>query len=405
LLPQKSLRSEFAFKLLPIFAGLVFGFSYLVYSMIERGIYGEIERAMIDEADKIAATENGGARIDADLRFSQREENGRFFYRLEASIGASEIELERDITSQAETFDEIQNVVFAANMISLVLIPIIAGLYSFFLAHPIRALTEELAKMNERSVTPIAENRLVPVELKPLTKALNRLLARIEGHIAYQRELFVGIAHELKTPLAVIRAKNDVTLLKERNAEKYQETLRETNRVIDEMNKMTESVLYIGRAEYAQFDPLETIDVVKFLRDKANDFALLAKERGRELVVNIAPKKLTIQTRPTLISHILQNLFGNALKFTPEGKKIAFQSRLENKKLIVETIDEGSGIMEGFDLFAPFAGKGKQKGTGLGLYLAKNAATALGADLSVKNREDKQGAIAVLALDLTPCEN
>jgi two-component system OmpR family sensor kinase len=394
LLSQKSLRAEFAFKLLPIFAALVFGFSYLVYSMIERGIYNEIERDMI--AQSIA---EGDERTQAAISFSETEREARIFYRLEYRNGENRINVERDITEDCKLLTKIRNVVLAANIISFVLIPFIAWLYSCFLARPIRTLTEELAKMDERSLSPIAATQNVPVELRPLTNALNMLLERIKGHIAYQRELFVGIAHELKTPLAVIRTRNDVTLLRTRTPERYQETLRDTNRSIDEMGKMTHTVLEIGRAEYAQFDPPETIDVCRFLAAKAKDFALLAADRKCELIVNIEPKSLVIETRPTLISHIIQNLFSNALKFTPEGKRIFFQSRFEGERLTIETIDEGEGIAEGFDLFAPFSGKGAHKGAGLGLYLAKNAAMALGATLTIQNRADSRGAIATLIME------
>jgi two-component system OmpR family sensor kinase len=382
---------------LPIFAALVFGFSYLVYSMIERGIYNGIERDMIEQTRALVGDD---ITLQGEIGFAKTDRNGAIFYRLEyKNAEAQKVNIERDITQEFKLLKEIRNVVLAANIISFILIPFVAGLYSYFLARPIRTLTEELAKMDERSLSPISEAQNAPIELQPLTKTLNLLLTRIKGHIAYQRELFAGIAHELKTPLAVIRTKNDVTLLRTRTPEKYQETLRETNRVIDEINKMTKSVLYIGRAEYAQFDPPETIDICRFLTTKAKDFALLAEEQKRELIVKVEPKSLVIETRPTLISHIVQNLFSNALKFTPEGSRIFFQSAFEGERFTIKTIDEGEGIAEGFDLFAPFAGKGKQKGAGLGLYLAKNAAMALGAELTIKNRADRQGAIATLVIE------
>jgi two-component system OmpR family sensor kinase len=396
LLSKKSLRSEFALKLLPIFAALVFGFSYLVYSMIERGIYDEIEQEMIAQTQALVKQ---SADSEESIVFSQTKRERQVFYRLEYKTGAERIKLERDITKDFELLARIRSVILIANVISLALIPFIAGLYSYFLARPIRTLTEELAKMDERSLSQIAQAKRAPVELQPLTETLNQLLARIKRHIAYQRELFAGVAHELKTPLAVIRTKNDVALLRIRTPEKYQETLRETNGAIDEINKMTQSVLNIGRAEYAQFDPPETIDICRFLTIKAKDFALLAAEKKRELIVDIEPISLVIETRPTLISHIIQNLFSNALKFTPEGGRILFRSRFEGKRLTIETIDEGGGIADDFDPFAPFAGKGTQKGAGLGLYLAKNAALALGAELTIQNRENGEGAIAALIVE------
>jgi two-component system OmpR family sensor kinase len=418
LLSKESLRSEFALKLLPVFAALVFSFSYLVYSLIESGIYAEIESDMLEFAKRFAEKESV-LPSDYEVEYIDEERASGFgegvqpprcvysadfparcFHALNYAIGEKTIVLKRDITRERDLLSRIEKIVLTANVISLALIPIVAFIYSYFLARPIRTLTEELAKMNERSLSSVNEERDVPVELRPLTQTLNRLLSRIERHIAYQRELFVGIAHELKTPLAVIRTQNDVTLLRTRTPEKYQEILRENNRRIAEMNNMTQTVLNLGRAEYAQFDPPETVDMSRFLRAKARDFAMLANDANRELIVDIKPESLIIQTRPTLVSHIVQNLFSNALKFTPEGKRIFFQSSLEGARLIVETIDEGVGVAEGFDLFAPFASKGEKGGVGLGLYLAKNAATAMGAQLTIKNREGASGAIASLIVEL-----
>jgi two-component system OmpR family sensor kinase len=81
--------------------------------------------------------------------------------------------------------------------------------------------------------------------------------------------------------------------------------------------------------------------------------------------------------------------------------KIIFKSEPLQDGLKIEIIDEGSGIDESLDLFAPFKRAGKKSGVGLGLFLAKSAADALGAKISIKNRKDRQGAVATLILPLT----
>jgi two-component system OmpR family sensor kinase len=354
---------------------------------------------MIGEANRIAAAENGYEYVNLDVVFSQQREEDRFLYRLVGKIGGEEIVVERDITHQAEAFHTIQNTIFVVNMVSLILIPFVAGLYSFFLAYPIRDLTEEIAQMNEKSVSPIAANLRVPMELRPLTETLNRLLARIEGHTSYQRELFVGVAHELRTPLAVIRARNDVVLLKERSIKKYQETLKDTNRTIDEMNMMTRTILEIGRAESAQFVSPEIIDLPLYINEKAKEFALLTAAANRKLEYEVEPNSLMVCVKSTLIGHILNNLFSNALKYTPEGKTITIKSVYSAPKYTIAILDEGDGIEPLFDPFAPFVGKGELKGVGLGLYIAKGAAMALAGTISLKKREDRNGTLAVFSFE------
>ena len=430
MLSFESVRGEFAAKLLPAIAALVFLFSYVVYSLIKHSIYEEVRREMIQAAQEVihvGKDADGEVPKDAlygcqvqlvtytidsgdsqqrlgSIHFEELME-GRahmmnLYYPYDYSSGRY-LKVSRNITGSVTLMEKIRNIILFLNLSAIVFISLFSYLYSALLARPVRNLSHELASMNEQSLN-LVNQRKLPLEFRPLARTLNMFLRRLQGHIGYQRELFIGIAHELKTPLAVIRAKNDVTLLKERTPEKYQEVLRHTNKVIDEMNKMTGTILEIGRAEYAQFEPPEPINISDFLRKKVDDFQLLAHEQKRTLVGQIKPSALMIKTQPTLISHIMQNLVGNAIKFTPEGKTITVTSRLEDNHLIVEVIDEGCGLDQGVDIFAPFVGKGEHKGVGLGLYLAKNAAVALGGSLSLQNRIDAQGVVATLILEYIP---
>jgi two-component system OmpR family sensor kinase len=92
------------------------------------------------------------------------------------------------------------------------------------------------------------------------------------------------------------------------------------------------------------------------------------------------------------------------MKFTPEGKTILFQSHLEHTGIVIEVIDEGCGIDESIDLFAPFKRQGNKSGVGLGLFLAKSAAEAIGAEITLTNRKDGiDGTIARLVLASKLC--
>jgi two-component system OmpR family sensor kinase len=67
---------------------------------------------------------------------------------------------------------------------------------------------------------------------------------------------------------------------------------------------------------------------------------------------------------------------------------------MDNENFIVEIIDEGKGIEEGQDLFAPFKRSIESTGAGLGLFIAQNAAESIGVIIRLDNRKDEQGAIA-----------
>jgi len=96
----------------------------------------------------------------------------------------------------------------------------------------------------------------------------------------------------------------------------------------------------------------------------------------------------------------VQNFVQNAIKFSPENSEILIKSRLNGDDFKVEIIDEGPGIDEDKDLFAPFKRYGNKSGAGLGLFLAKGAANAIGGKLTLKNRIDgKSGTIATIELN------
>lgn len=284
----------------------------------------------------------------------------------------------------------------------LVLIILYSITISKTLMSPIFRINKKLTKMNENFLTQIEKDTL-PMEFHSLADGINNLTNRIQTYVKYQKELFIGTAHELKTPLAVMKLKNEVTLLKERDAQKYQEVLKLNNSTIDEMNKMVSYILDMGRQEGAQFEKPIEIDVIEFLKRKVSDYELLSNDQNKTIVFNNDIKSFTTIIQPTLLNQIIQNFVQNAIKFTPTGKTIAINVCDKENVLKIDVIDEGIGIDENIDLFAPFKRVGKETGAGLGLFLAKTAADALGAEISIKNRIDGvSGTQATLVLKSNP---
>ena len=241
--------------------------------------------------------------------------------------------------------------------------------------------------MNEHLIRPIKVEEL-PQEFEQLGSTINHLISRVQNFVKYQKELFIGTAHELKTPLAVIKLKNQVTLIKRRTPEEYIDALKVTNKTIDDMNIIVSNILNIGRQEGAQLEKPIEVDVIALLHEKANDFILLAKNEGKTLHMYFEPNDLVVTMQVSLLNQIVQNFLQNALKFTPKDKAVTIRSSQNEFGLLIEVIDEGCGIDESVDIFAPFKRQGNKSGVGLGLFLAKSAADALGAKISVKNRAD-----------------
>ncbi|WP_188116800.1 sensor histidine kinase [Campylobacter concisus] len=312
---------------------------------------------------------------------------------------SSYLVLEKETTLQSQIVEEIFIDIIIVNVTAILLVLFYALFLSRMLLIPIKILSHKLTNLDEKFLKEI-DIKSLPDEFLPLGNSINRLISRIQTFVLYQKELFVGVAHELKTPLAVMKTKNEVTLLKPRESEKYIEALKSNNEAINGMNAMIGSVLEIGRQEGAQFEEPVNTDVIAFLKKLGKNYEVLAKGEEKNLTLDLKPEILNLNIQTSLLTHIVQNFVQNAIKFSPKNSTITISSRLEKSKFIIEVADEGVGIDESKDLFAPFKRYGNKGGAGLGLFLAKGAAQALGAEISIKNRENANGAVASLVLNL-----
>ncbi len=312
---------------------------------------------------------------------------------------SSYLVLEKETTLQSQIVEEIFIDIIIVNVTAILLVLFYALFLSRMLLIPIKILSHKLTNLDEKFLKEI-DIKSLPDEFLPLGNSINRLITRIQTFVLYQKELFVGVAHELKTPLAVMKTKNEVTLLKPRESEKYIEALKSNNEAINGMNAMIGSVLEIGRQEGAQFEEPVNTDVIEFLKKLGKNYEVLAKGEEKNLALDLKPEIFNLNIQTSLLTHIVQNFVQNAIKFSPKNSTITISSRVEKSKFIIEVADEGVGIDESKDLFAPFKRYGNKGGAGLGLFLAKGAAQALGAEISIKNRENANGAVASLVLNL-----
>ncbi len=306
--------------------------------------------------------------------------------------------LTTDITQQKHFQNEVFHSIILLNILTMGLIILYAFFLSKMLLSPIKFFSQKLEKMNENILEPIDLTK-IPLEFRPLGASINQLVSRIKSFLLYKKELFVGAAHELKTPLAVIKTKAQVTLLKRKKSpELLESVIKDSIITVDDMNKIIESFLEFGRAEGAQFEKPIVLDLIAFLQKKVSEFSLLAESSNKKLLARLNPKQISIIIQPLLLSQILQNLIQNALRFTPEGGKVYIFSYVKDNKFIIKIRDEGGGIDENIDIFAPFKRSSNSKGAGLGLFLVKSAVDALGADIELKNRKDGKGCVATFSL-------
>lgn len=415
---SRSIYRQFYIKLIIATSLFILSLSFLFFEYSRSTFYKNILESLLLQAKQIETEYNNTQNINKsdnyfftinltknknfikDFVYSKFKEEGISYVKVEYPLNQDIIlELKKDISLEKELLYTIilKNYLSLA-IPSFILMLIYSLVVSRNLLKPIVEINKKLSNMDENSLSQI-DTKNLPTEFLTLANSINSLTNRIGTYLKFKKELYIGIAHELKTPLAVMKLKNELMLKKPREKEDYIDTINLTINEINSMNIMISSILDIGRTEGAQFEQAKEIDLVNYINRKVEDYKMLAsqKEINMRFITNVSTLVISIQE--TLFKQILQNFVQNAIKFTPNGKNIEVNLKKVDNIITLTVIDEGLGVDESIDIFAPFKKVGKKSGVGLGLYLAKIASDALNGNISIKNREDnRSGAIAKLEL-------
>ncbi|WP_455949066.1 sensor histidine kinase [Helicobacter pullorum] len=426
MLSKRSIRGDYVRQITISFVALLIIFSVALYSYLYFTAYGNIKQELQKYSqhiltNNITYTTNQSfyiqntnilsndtikivvldEKITQEYYKKQTIKDDVYFSLFVPYKGNKTLNITKNITKEMWFLENLFEGIILVNFFALILIQLFALAFSNILYKPIHNLSQTLEKVKEYDLETLNNNAL-PLEFQPLVYSINNLLQRIKNYLSSQKQLFIGIAHELKTPLAVMKTKCEVTLIKERQKEVYTDALKENISSINEMNAIIKMLLDLGRQESAQFEKSSMVDINKILKKIADNFMILSKKENKSFFVEIGEEEVLLTIKPTLLTQIVQNFLQNAFKFTPKGKSILLKSSVEDGKLNIIVMDEGCGIdSELNDIYAPFRRAGNKSGAGLGLFLAKNAANALGGNISLQNRFDKQGTIAKFQLKIS----
>jgi len=307
--------------------------------------------------------------------------------------------IQRNISHEKNIIKNVYLIMFGFILLGLAFILFYTHNLTQRLMHPIEKLTHKFFTMHENLLNKIDTSEL-PKEFISLAESINLLITKVSTSINYRKELYIGTAHELKTPLAVMRLKNQITLMKYKKPDKIKETLEQNIESIDTLNAMIHNLLEFGRAEGAQFEQPQRLNLIKLMMKKCEEYELLAHSQERNFIYHFEIPHFTIKVQPLLFMQIFQNFIQNALKFTPKGGLVSLNTRMDLNHFIIEIKDEGEGIDESKDLFAPFQRSLESTGAGLGLFLAQNAAESMGVKIALQNRKDTTGAMASISFPL-----
>jgi two-component system sensor histidine kinase GlrK len=234
-----------------------------------------------------------------------------------------------------------------------------------------------------------------PEDLRSLGERLDWLRQRLSDLEAQKSRFLRHLSHDLKTPLAALREGTE--LLNDQVAGPLAPPQRQVVGILRDnsvkLQRMIEELLDFQRALHAAAG-LDAVPIAldELLRQSVQAHRLAAQAKGQRIELSCAP--LTIHADAAKLRSIVDNLLGNAVKFTPTGGLVTLLARDQGAQAVIDVLDSGPGVPAEeceaiFDAF--FRGRasasGRAEGSGLGLAIAREFAQAHGGRIEVVARE------------------
>jgi heavy metal sensor kinase len=225
-------------------------------------------------------------------------------------------------------------------------------------------------------------------ELGRLAQTINSLIDRLQKAIEEMRRFTADAAHELRTPLAVLRSGIEVSLRTPRSADEYRRALEAAADESHRLTRLADQLLFLSRQEAGMMQiEREEVRLDALLKDVADQFEAPAREAGVTLAVEpIEP--CSVRGDDVRLSQVFFNALDNAIKYTPPGGRVSLRARSVGARLRIEVEDTGIGISPEHlgHVFKRFyraepPPNGERNGAGLGLAIAQSAVAAHGGEI------------------------
>lgn len=308
----------------------------------------------------------------------------------------SDFKAEIDNISIESAIEETTSRIYWLSITTFILVVIIGGMCTYFVVNnaliPIVELNKNIKKINEDNLNSNLSIKGANDEIKELTISFNKMIAKLENAFASQKRFNSSVAHELKTPLAVIKTNIDV--LKSSNCkslEEYDKTLAVVEKSILKMNLIIETLLDIIRQENAPLNEIVSIDEI--LEDIVDDLSIIANKKNIKLKLNSYNIKNKIKGNEIMLYRAFYNVIENSIKYNKINGSIDILCYQDLNTIEVKVIDTGSGIKEeDYDeIFKPFyrcegINSYSKNGIGLGLSLTQSVIKLHGGEIKVKSK-------------------
>ncbi|MBU4489000.1 MAG: GHKL domain-containing protein [Candidatus Omnitrophica bacterium] len=289
-------------------------------------------------------------------------------------------------------------------------IPIILLFASFFgrlfarrILDPVVEITKIATNITHEDLSIRVKAEHVDEEMKYLVDAFNDMISRLEESFKYIAEFSSHVAHELKTPLAIIKGETEVSMRKERNIEEYKRLNKVNLEEVERMLKIINDLLLLTRLDYRhEVLKFKRFDLVELLKDIYEQSKVLASQKDITVTLDISDDQCSINGERSHLRRLFFNLIDNAIKFTSKNGKIDITLKKRDRKTIVSISDTGIGIPDEdiSKIFNRFyrvdrIDKNIEYGSGLGLSIVQSIVKMHHGDIHVTSQLNKGSSFIV----------
>jgi two-component system sensor histidine kinase QseC len=354
-------------------------------------VWEEGQRLVLHSANApqqpLAEIENGFSDRTLDGKrwrvFSSRDESGTYLIHVAESADVRD-ELAADIAGNL-----LRPLLFSLPLLAILLwVAVARGL------QPLATLAREVERREPENLAAL-DTSAAPREVLPLIERLNRLFARIAVSLQKERSFTADAAHELRTPIAAIKAQTQVARMAASEAER-RHALDNALLGCDRASRLITQLLTLARVDTLDRSAMEACQLKDIAAETIADLAPSALEKGVQLeLLAAAEADATVPGNPELLRVLLRNLLDNTILHTHGGTTVQVNISREQKMFCLSVSDNGPGIPEAerskvLDRFYRPLGT-QASGSGLGLSIVKRIAEVHNATLQILAMSEGSG--------------
>lgn len=319
--------------------------------------------------------------------------------------GALSIVLDVDAIERSILFDAL----------GILLVVIVAGscVAYFLIGHytkPVQQLSAHMKEISPNTLSDSIEIEGGGEEIQELVKSFNQMTEQLDEAFAMQRRFSASAAHELRTPITVLRTKLDVFKKKKREQHEYDELVTTMETYIDRLSSIITDLLEF--AETSELGEAEDVSLDSVVKTVVDDLESVAQNNMINMQIDIQPKvqseaqTFIVKGNTNLLYRALYNLVENAIRYNNEEGSVNITLETRGQEGVIIIADTGVGIApEQRELvFEPFYRVNKSRsrefgGAGIGLSLVKTILKRHGASITV-SENNPQGSVFTIRIPL-----